>query len=200
MIQNGKKYQCVTIVLTILNIAVYILYTILGDMLYNMGSLSVLDIIGRKEYYRIITCMFMHGGVEHLFGNMLFLFILGQMLEEAIGHIPFTVVYFVSGIGSGIFSMMNELRIGSYYHSVGASGAVCGLIGAMLFLVMIHKGYYKQISLQRMLLAIVYLIYTGLQSARVNNAAHIGGLIIGFAVMIVLYYGSRLIGRDLDRY
>lgn len=183
MEQQTKKQNQVTIIFAILNILAYIIYTILGEIVYNMGSLSAVDIIERQEYYRILTCMFLHADVEHLIGNMLFVVILGEMLEQSVGHIRFAGIYLVTGIASGLFSIGFEIATGSYYHSVGASGAACGLIGALLVLVIQHHGYYKEISLRRMLIAIVYLIYTGLQSPVVNNAAHIGGLVSGVLVM-----------------
>lgn len=184
---NVIKKNYVTFFLLFLNIAAYILYTILGDMLYNIGSLSALDITEKQEYYRLISCMFLHGGLDHLISNMLFLVILGEMLEQMIGHAWFAVIYLLSGVGSGLFSMGYEILTGSFYHSIGASGAVCGLIGALLVVVIRNNGNYKQLSLRRMLFAIFYLVYTGLRSPIVNNAAHIGGLIVGFLLMLLLY-------------
>lgn len=149
-----------------------------------MGSLSIVDIIERQEYYRIISCTFLHAGVEHILGNMVFLAVLGDMLEKEIGHISFGVIYLLSGVGGSLFSMGYELLTGQFYHTVGASGAVCGILGALLILVIVHHGNFATISLPRMLLAIVYLIYSGLQSPVVNNAAHIGGLFAGIVLML----------------
>lgn len=191
MNQFVKKQNQITIIFAILNIIAYIIYTILGEIVYNMGSLSAVDIIERQEYYRILTCMFLHADVEHLIGNMLFIVILGEMLEQAVGHVRFVVIYLMTGIASGLFSIGYEIATSSFYHSVGASGAACGLIGALLVLVIQHHGYYKEISLRRMILAIVYLIYTGLQSPVVNNAAHIGGLIAGVLIMWLLSVCGR---------
>lgn len=186
MEQQTKKQNQATIIFAILNIIAYIIYTILGEIVYNIGSLSAVDIIERQEYYRILTSMFLHADVEHLLGNMLFIVILGEMLERAVGHVQFIGIYLVTGIASGVFSIGYELVTGSFYHSVGSSGAACGIMGALLVLVIRHHGYYQEISLRRMVLAIVYLIYTGLQSPVVNNAAHIGGLISGFLLMCIL--------------
>lgn len=191
MEQHMKKHNQMTIIFVIFNIILYIVYTIAGEIVYNIGSLSAVDIIERQEYYRILTCMFLHADAEHLIGNMLFVVILGEMLEQAIGHVRFAVVYLVTGIASGLFSIGYEVVSNSFYHSVGASGAACGLIGALLVLVIQHHGHYREISLRRMILAIVYLIYTGLQSPVVNNAAHIGGLISGFLLMCVLSLGRK---------
>lgn len=184
MDKKEEKKCYVTIVFVILNIIAYILYTIQGEIVYNMGSLSVVDIIERHEYYRIISCTFLHDGIDHIFGNMLFLVALGDLLEKEIGHVRFGVIYLVSAIGSSFFSMAYELLTGQYYHTVGASGAVCGILGALLVLVIVHNGKFGSISLPRMVLAIAYLIYSGLQSPVVNNSAHIGGLLVGIVLML----------------
>lgn len=184
MEKKDEKKSYITIIFVILNIIAYILYTILGEIVYNMGSLSIVDIIERQEYYRIISCTFLHAGVEHILGNMVFLAVLGDMLEKEIGHISFGVIYLLSGVGGSLFSMGYELLTGQFYHTVGASGAVCGILGALLILVIVHHGNFATISLPRMLLAIAYLIYSGLQSPVVNNAAHIGGLFAGIVLML----------------
>lgn len=186
MEKKDEKKSYITIIFVILNIIAYILYTILGEIVYNMGSLSIVDIIERQEYYRIISCTFLHAGVEHILGNMVFLAVLGDMLEKEIGHISFGMIYLLSGVGGSLFSMGYELLTGQFYHTVGASGAVCGILGALLILVIVHHGNFATISLPRMLLAIAYLIYSGLQSSVVNNAAHIGGLFVGIVLMLCL--------------
>lgn len=186
---QNKNY--VTFFLIIINIAAYILYTISGDMLYNMGSLSVLDIMERGEYYRILTSMFLHGSPDHIFSNMLFLAALGDMLERAIGHGRFAIIYMLAGIGGNLVSMLYELVGGRFYHTIGASGAVFGLIGALLLLLLIHNGTYGQVSLRRMVLALVYMLYSGMKSDITNNAAHIGGLLVGFFLMLILYGYDR---------
>ena len=176
-----KNY--ITWVILALNVAAHILHMILGETVYAAGSLSVLDVIEKKEYYRIVSSMFLHAGLAHILGNMLFVVILGEMLEQAIGHTRFAFCYLLTGVGGNLCSMLFELITGEYYHTVGASGAVCGIMGALLVIVILNRGNYGHISLNRMLLAIVYMIYTGLQSPVVNNAAHIGGLLSGVLIM-----------------
>lgn len=181
-----KKY--VTWVFLALNIAAYVLSIAFGERVYELGSLSVLDVIENQEYYRILTSMFLHSDLNHIVGNMLFVVILGDMLEQAIGHVRFGLCYLLTGIGGNVCSMLFELATGEYYHTVGASGAVCGIMGALLVLIILNRGSFGHISLNRMLLAIVYMIYTGLKSPIVNNAAHIGGMISGILVMAVMAF------------
>ena len=192
---KGKDY--VTILLVIANIAVYIFCTIQGDMLYNMGSLSVVDIMTQHEYYRILTSLFLHAGPQHIWGNMIFLAALGDMLEKAIGHGRFFTIYMLAGIMGNVLSMVRELITGQYCSTIGASGAVFGLIGALLLLICRNNGTYGQISLPRMMFALVYLFYSGMQSETTNNAAHFGGFVTGFIVMAIFYYRQR---RKYRRY
>jgi rhomboid protease GluP len=135
------------------------------------------------EYYRFFTSMFMHGGIDHIVSNMIFLAALGEMLERVIGHVRFAILYILSGIGGGLFSIANVLLSGNHHTSVGASGAIFGLIGAMLILVVIYNGRYQDISVGRMIFAIVYMVYDGMRSEGIDNAAHVGGLIFGALIM-----------------
>ena len=189
--QQFKSKDYVTILLVITNIAVYIFCTIQGNVLYNMGSLSVVDIINRQEYYRILTSLFLHANPQHIWGNMIFLAALGDMLEKSIGHGRFFAIYMLAGIGGNLLSMGHELATGPFCSTIGASGAVFGLIGALLLLICKNNGTYGQISFRRMIFAIVYLFYSGIQSETTNNMAHLGGFITGFAVMAVFYCITR---------
>mgnify|MGYP004700812021 FL=1 len=191
VMQQFKSKDYVTISLVIANIAVYIFCTIQGDMLYNMGSLSVVDIIDRQEYYRVLTSMFLHAGPQHIWGNMIFLAALGDMLERSIGHGRFFTIYMLAGIGGNLLSMGRELVTGQFCSTVGASGAVFGLIGALILFICRNNGNYGEVSLRRMILALVYLFYSGMQSETTNNAAHLGGFVVGFIVMAVFYCIER---------
>ena len=124
--------------------------------MYNIGCLDAGLVISQKEYYRIFSCMFLHMDIEHIVSNMIFLVALGQMLEMVTGHISFLIVYLFSGIGGSIFSLAYMILTAQYYTSIGASGAVFGLVGALLFLVVMNNGRYAGISLPRILFAIFY--------------------------------------------
>lgn len=159
----------------------------MGEVVYNVGCMDAERILLDGEYYRFFTSMFMHGGIDHIFSNMLFLAALGEMLERVIGHVRFAILYLLSGVGGSLFSIANVLLSGKRYTAIGASGAVFGLIGAMLILVVINNGHYQGISIKRMLFAIVYMVYDGTRSERVDNAAHVGGLIFGVLIMAVMH-------------
>lgn len=186
-----KDYY-ITIIFLILNIVVYMSYTFVGEIVYNIGCLDAGLVISQKEYYRIFSCMFLHMDIEHIVSNMIFLVALGQMLEMVTGHISFLIVYLFSGIGGSIFSLAYMILTAQYYTSIGASGAVFGLVGALLFLVVMNNGRYAGISLPRILFAIFYMIYSGYNSPQVDNSAHIGGLIAGMITMLVIYFIGKI--------
>ena len=173
----------VMIILIAINIIIYMYCTYAGEVVYNRGCMDAERVLLDGEYYRFFTSMFMHGGIDHIVSNMIFLAALGEMLERVIGHARFAILYILSGIGGGLFSIANVLLSGNHHTSVGASGAIFGLIGAMLILVVIHNGRYQDISVGRMIFAIVYMVYDGMRSEGIDNAANVGGLIFGALIM-----------------
>lgn len=187
---EAAKYYF-TVLLVILNIVIFLICTFTGNLLYNKGAFYVWSVITNKEYYRLLSAIFLHYDIEHIFNNMILLFFIERIVEKQIGHIVYFIVYVLSGIGGNIASALWELHTGQYSMSVGASGAVFGLTGALLVLVLFHKGKLEEISWQGVVLMIALSVYNGLAADNINNAAHIGGLIIGIVVTTVV----GLIGR-----
>ena len=133
-----------------------------------------------------IPGMFLHANLMHLVSNMILLFVVGRMVERYCGSIPYLAIYFLSGIAGSGLSALGEMLTGSYAGSVGASGAVMGIIGALLAIVVYHKGKYKEITSRRILFMIAYVLYAGFTTTNVNNLAHVGGVIAGF-ILTLLY-------------
>ena len=77
----------------------------MGEVVYTMGSMNAEKIIAGHEYYRFLTSIFLHADIEHLVSNMIFLFGLGQMVEQVVGHVSFGIVYLLSGFGGSISSV-----------------------------------------------------------------------------------------------
>lgn len=182
-----RSIPFVTVLLVFANCVVFLIYTWRGEVLYNEGELLGLAVAQRGEYYRMFTSMFMHADTGHLFGNMLMLYAVGAMLEQRLGRIRYLLLYLFSGIGAAAASVWHQLQIGSQIGSIGASGAVYGLIGALLFLVIVGKGRFASVTLPRILLCIGYSLYSGLIAEQIDNAAHIGGLICGFLLAALLF-------------
>ena len=103
----------------------------------------------------------------------------------------------LSGAGGNIISGLWELMMKRYSISVGASGAVFGLIGALLVLVLFHRGRLEQIKWQGVILMIILSVYNGFVVDNINNAAHIGGLIIGIIITAILLLMPTKAGREV---
>jgi len=152
--------------------------------LVKMGALDVPKVVHGRQGWRLITCMWLHAGVVHLLINMLCLVIIGIRLEQEFGFVRIGLVYLISGFGG---SLMSALFIQSNV-SVGASGALFGLIGSMLSELITNWSLYanKVAALVTLVLVIVVNLALGLLP-RVDNFAHIGGLISGFLLGFVFF-------------
>ncbi len=181
-----KKRSYITIGITVINILMFLICTFTGDLLYNIGALNVIRVFYNGEFYRIITSMFLHADVNHLFSNMVIFYFFGDIVEKSIGHIKYLFLYFIAGIGGGLLSMEYSSFLGNYVDSVGASGAIFGIIGALLWLVISHKGRLGDITLGKILFLIIYSLYSGFTATNIDNAAHIGGLIVGFLFTLIV--------------
>lgn len=187
-----KNLPWVNICLVAVNVIVFLICTFTGRMLYNKGASGVAFLIEDKSYYRLVTSMFLHTDVRHLFSNMIVLYYVGEIVERKLGHLRYAVLYLLSGIAGDVLSMGYELLRNDYYSSVGASGAVFGVQGALLLLVILHRGRLESLSAGRVAFVIAFSLYCGFTSSNVNNAAHIGGVLMGFALAAVFsFIGKR---------
>lgn len=151
------------------------------------------------EYPRIIWSMFLHGSISHIFNNMVILFFLGAMIEKEVGHIRYTMLYFLSGIGGNLLSLFWKVRTGDPSGSIGASGAVFGLDGVMLSMVLFYDRKLENATPLRVMLMIVYSLYSGFTGQNIDNAAHVGGLLTGFAAGTAVCLAHRWrLGRSYE--
>lgn len=192
-----RRYMTVSnTVIIILNILVFMITDYYNarqnSRLLDGGSLSWMSIINNKEYYRILSYMFLHSGLNHIANNMIVLFFIGDKLERATGTWKYTVIYFASGIIAGITSMSYNMLNNTLSESVGASGAIFGVVGAMAYIVMINRGRLNDISRTQMILFVIFSLYGGLTSQGVDNAAHIGGLLSGAVLAAILYRKPKI--------
>ena len=107
-----------------------------SDALYRAGILSAYAVLEKGQYGRILWAMFLHSDIGHLFNNMVILFFLGAMIEKEVGHVKYGVLYFLSGIGGNLLSLLMKEVTGDMSGSIGASGAVFGLDGVLLAMVL----------------------------------------------------------------
>ena len=94
--------------LVVINVIVFLMCTFSGNVLYNKGELDVVSVLAGKQYGRLLWAMFLHAGIEHIFNNMVLLFFLGAMIEKVTGHVTFLVLYFLSGIGGNLCSLLDR--------------------------------------------------------------------------------------------
>lgn len=183
----------VTAVLLLLNIIIFLVTDFTGGTdntihMLECGAAYPPFILENGEYYRLVTCMFLHFGIEHLANNMLVLFVLGQRLEPVVGKIRFLLIYFLGGIGGNLISLVFDIKGGNYAVSAGASGAVFAVMGAMIWVVIRNRGRLQDISTRQMLVMAAFSLYFGFASSGVDNAAHVGGMICGILLAVVLYH------------
>lgn len=198
--KENKKYEnifkpkkiIVTKILIIINIIMYILSLVIGDNFsYNLILLGANNrgLVLNGEFYRLITCAFLHGSLLHLVVNMYSLWIIGSQVETYIGKLKYLIIYLLSAIMGSLFSIVfleNSL-------SVGASGAIFGLMGALLYFGYHYRLYLSNTLTSQLIPIIIFNLFLGFISSSIDNGAHIGGLIGGYlATMIVgLKYKSQ---------
>lgn len=193
-----KNLSYVVIALVTINVLVHLYGIFIDPHIAYKGDLQLGSVLQQREYYRLVTSMFLHADLSHIFNNMFVLIFLGDMLEKEVGHIPFGIIYFASGIGGSVASLWKKLLTSSSVASLGASGAIFGLDGLLLALVLASRSRMRNVTLKRTLLMIVLSVYSGYASGNTDNAAHIGGLVTGFVVGMIyvlirplIYKGKR---------
>jgi rhomboid protease GluP len=168
----------------------------LGDRMFALGASRAYEVLVQGQYYRLVTAMFLHGGLAHIFFNMYALYIVGRGLEPVFGSTRFTLIYLLGGLAGSILSVSlgNPSRFEGV-PSVGASGAVFALFGAEMVYLYRHRALIgeragRQLRSLLMLLGLNLFIglasWTGGSRIRIDNWAHIGGLLGGLALTWLL--------------
>ena len=200
--QNERK-PVVTIGIVAINILVFLVLSMFGrteDTMFMLdhGAMYVPHLLEYDQYSTLFTSMFLHFGFSHLMNNMLILFLLGSILERELGSVKYFLLYFLSGLGGNILSAVVEIFKGVFYVSAGASGAIFGIIGALLLIMFQNKGHLRTLSSRGLIFMVVCSLYHGFTSTGVDNMAHIGGLLSGF-IIAALLYRKRNMERDFLR-
>ena len=187
----SQEFTLVNTVLVMINVAVFFSMVFAGanrfDSFLEKGGMFVPAIIGDGQYYRLFTCLFLHFNFMHLVGNMVVLMFLGDNVERAVGKVRYLLIYLLAGLIGSIGSFFYALIYNQGILSAGASGAIFGVIGALLWLVIRNKGKLEDMTILRMCVLIAYALYNGIRSENVDMAAHLFGLIGGFLLAILLY-------------
>lgn len=180
------------IVIVLINVLVYIGLEWIGDttdarFMLEHGAMYPPAILEYNQWYRIITSMFMHFGVSHLINNMVILFFLGDNLESMVGKVKYLMIYLISGITGSLLSLWYMTKTNDLAVGAGASGAVFGVIGALIYISIRTRGRYKDLSARRLILMACMSLYYGFTAVDVDNLAHIGGLAAGFIMAVLLF-------------
>ncbi len=189
-----------TIVLIAANVIIFFVFSLIGrtedvQFMLNHGAMYVPYVVEYGQYYRLFTAMFLHYGFSHLMGNMIMLGIVGWNLEKEIGSLRFVVIYLGSGLVGNIASAVWEIHLGEYAVSAGASGAVFGIMGAMLYVAIRNRGQVGSISGWGILGMIILMLFYGFVGVGVNNMAHIAGIIAGILLAVLLVWYRKDKGR-----
>ena len=142
-----------------------------------------LDVLTKGgDYYRLVTSMFLHIGIWHLFVNMYSLYVLGKEVENTLGRRKYLIIYLLSGIAGSILSL-------AFNHNIicaGASGAIFGIMGAILYFGYYYRAYLGSTIINSILPVIILNLIIGFLDTGIDNAAHIGGLVGGILLTMTL--------------
>lgn len=185
--RQGLSSMVVTQAIFGINVAVFIAMALAGvsmldnpagqDLVHWGANFGPLTVSG--QWWRLLTCVFVHGGLLHIAFNMWCLWDLGRLAESVYGHWTFAVVYLITGLSASLASVIwNPVVL-----SVGASGAIFGIAGALIASFYLGEFSLPRAAMTGMLRSVVvfvgYNLFFGAVIARTDNAAHIGGLLMG---------------------
>lgn len=180
---RGANRPVVTYVLIAINLAVFAVQWLLGvDGTSVRWGMWPVAIAVNGEWWRLITGAFLHGGLLHLALNMYVLFVIGAALERLLGHGRYIALYLVSALGGCVASYaLSDLRT----VSVGASGAIFGVMGALLV-----AGRLRY-DIRQILVLLAINVAVGFIFPGIDWRAHLGGLVTGAAVAAVFTFAPR---------
>lgn len=184
-----EKTPYITYALIIINVLVFISMYIFGHgsedirTLYSFGALDKVSVVNYHEYYRLITSAFLHKGFLHLICNMYALYILGSEIESYFGKLKYLFIYFISAL---VGSLVSLVFISENTISAGASGAIFGLMGALLYFGYYYRAMLNNAITKQIVPLILLNLFIGFISSDINNFAHLGGLFGGFIASMIV--------------
>lgn len=178
-----SKVPYITYLLIAINFIFYFVPILLGEYNYVINALCVHGpSIRAGQYYRLFTGMFLHGGLVHLLCNCYCLYVIGTQIESFLGRIKYLIIYIFAGVSGALFS----ITFGGSAGSIGASGAIFGLMGALVYFGYYYRVYLGNVIKSQIIPLIVVNLFLGFMLSGVDNFAHIGGLIGGAIITMAL--------------
>ncbi|WP_051532848.1 rhomboid family intramembrane serine protease [Lachnobacterium bovis] len=194
----------ITVTIIMVCVVIFIVNNFIFDknnyiLIYKYFGL-VENTIKNKEYYRLLTCFFIHFDINHLVGNMFILLLMGHRVEEVVGKLRFLLIYLFSGIVGSILEIIfiTNFRVYNNYVSAGASGAIFGIIGASIVLILLESKKKIDISKKGIVFLAVFLLLIGktTKTTNINNIGHITGLLSGLFITMLLYFVEKIIKKN----
>lgn len=177
------KKPIITYSLVIINILMYIIPILFGTYNALLDKYSIYGPAVRAgQYYRLITGTFIHANIFHLFFNCYALAILGSQLESFLGKPKYLIVYLFSALIGSLFSV----TFAGNYYSIGASGAIFGLMGSLLYFGYHYRVYLGNVVKSQIIPLILMNLGIGFLVPGIDNSAHIGGLLGGALITVAL--------------
>lgn len=186
----------------LINVCMLVMTVLDGHLMDRLFALNPITFIYKP--WQLVTYMFMHGGIGHLFFNMYTLFIFGSVLENIWGTKKFLTFYFITGIGAGLFNILIQHLTGNFALMIGASGAIYGILMgyAMLYPDSVLTLLFPPVSLKAKWFVLIFAgieLLLGLSNNPADNVAHfahLGGLVFAFLLLMFWKKKHRLYGRD----
>ena len=185
---NKKDKPIISYILIAINVIIFALMYLIGkgsentETLINFGA-NMGALTKNGEYFRLISCAFLHIGILHLACNMYSIYAIGPTVEYFFGKLKFIFIYFYSAITASLFVLIFQ---GDGVVTAGASGAIFGLMGALLYFGYSYRGYMGNRAISSVVSVILINLFIGFTTPGISNAAHIGGLIGGLAMSYML--------------
>lgn len=177
------KFPTVTYAILAINIIVFIIPLLYGQSEAMIAQFCVHGpSIRYGQYYRLFTGMFLHGSIFHLIFNSYALYVIGSQIESFLGKFKFVIIYLAGGLMGSLFS----ITFNGNTASIGASGAIFGLMGALVYFGYHYRVYLGNVIKSQIIPLIVFNLVLGFVMSGVDNSAHIGGLIGGTLATISL--------------
>lgn len=178
-----NNFPMITYWLIAVNVILYVIPILFGQYNNLINNYSVWGpAIRDGQVYRLFTGIFLHGGIFHLLFNCYALYVIGAQVENFFGKFKFAIIYLVAGISGALFSVM----FGGNSASIGASGAIFGLMGALVYFGYHYRVYLGNVVKSQIIPLIVLNLILGFSMSGIDNFAHIGGLIGGTLISVAV--------------
>ena len=173
------KKPIITYGLIFINVLIYLLCILNNNLITTLAVNRYFITSG--QYYRLITGIFCHASIWHLVFNMYALYIIGMQLESFLGKYKYLTIYLLSGLSGSLLSILFSSN-----YSVGASGAIFGLMGSLLYFGYHYRVYLDSVVKSQIIPLILINLIIGFSFTGIDNFAHVGGLVGGILSTMAL--------------